>query len=444
MNRRALALASAVFGIALSAAGAQAPPPVAPRPGAAPAARIQAEQDVALAELQRLRQHALRWPDDRELFADAARRAWAFVRAYEEPATGLVTAIPGYPFATVWDIGSMIAAVYSARELGLVDDRGYAVRIDRILATLMRLPLYDGRALNMAYHTRTGGMAGRTPGPTDEWGWSTTDLGRLLIWLRIVATDARFAERAEAVVRRNDFGAMIREGYLWGEVLDERRHPRVYQEGRIGYEQYAARGFALWGYRAEKALSLLENALPVSVMGQTLMADARRWDRLTSEPFVLWGLELGWDGPAAALARRMLLAQETRYRNTGLITMAGEDALNVPPHYFYYYCLYTNGRAFALDVQNPRAVADEPRWVSAKSAFGFHALVPTAYTATVLRAVRRAATPGGWASGVYEASWESTGLVNLNTAAVILTAALVHERGEPVLTEALRTMNEST
>jgi len=430
------------------------PVDAAPRPLHAPArdlssgeeraaARVRAEQGEARLELQRLSARHLRWPDDRAVFADAARRAWAFVRGHEEPATGLVTAIPGYPYATIWDIGSMLAAIYSARALGLIDDAAYATRISRILGTLARLPLYDDRVFNMAYHTRTGGMAGRAPAPVGEWGWSTTDLGRLLIWLKIIAGDIRFAQRAEAVVQRNDFDAAVRGGYLWSEVLDERRHPRTYQEGRIGYEQYAARGFALWGYRAEKALNLRANAVPIVVMGQTLYADVRRWDRLTSEPFVLWGLELGWDGAAAALARRILLAQEARYRATGVVTIAGEDALNVPPHYFYYYCLYANGRAFALDVQNARAVVDAPRWVSTKSAFGFHALIPSGYTAVALRALRRAATPNGWASGVDEATWESTGVLNLNTAAVILTAALVHERGEPLLPHAFETTNES-
>ena len=403
------------------------------------AARVQAEQTQAIDSLSALERERMAWPEDRKIFLDAAKEAWAFVDGNFQPATGFISPIPGYAYATVWDIGSMIGALYSAHGLGLIDDARYAARLDAILSTLMRVRLSDNRVFNKTYDARTGAMPASDAGrPGLAGGWSATDLGRLLIWLKIVGTGGAFDRKAEAVVRRIDFDAVVKAGYLWGANRESGGRLHRYLEGHIGYEQYAARGFALWGHRAEKALSLKENALPISVMGQPLIADFRRWDRLTSEPFLLWGLELGWDPQTAALARRLLLAQAARSAKTGVLTMTGEDALPDPPHYFYYYCVYADGQNFAVEVQDRSAVIDGPRWISAKSAFGFHALMPTRYTGAAVEALKVARGPNGWASGVYEGTGRSTGGVNLNTAAVILAAALVDERGAALLPQAAR------
>ena len=79
-----------------------------------------------------------------------------------------------------------------------------------------------------------------------------------------------------------------------------------------------------------------------------------------------------------------------------------------------------------------------PRWVSAKSVFAFQALMPTAYTNLALQRIGKAQSPAGWGSGVYEESGESTANLNINTAAVILSAALMDQRGEPLLADARR------
>jgi len=52
--------------------------------------------------------------------------------------------------------------------------------------------------------------------------------------------------------------------------------------------------------------------------------------------------------------------------------------------------------------------------------------------------VQPAKSRDAWASGVDEASGESTLTWNINTAAVILSAALVHRVGEPLLAHAQR------
>jgi hypothetical protein len=375
------------------------------------------------------------FPEERRLYADAGTTAWRYVERYYQPATGWVDATSGYPYTTVWDIASSLAALYAGHELKLLDTTEYNRRMRRALQTLKTIDLFDSAAFNKVYSTRTGSMAGRDQRPSKQgYGWSALDIGRLLVWLKIVAANQpQYADDAAAVVGRLMMNRIVRDGYLSGEDLDTSGQPRLYQEGQIGYEQYAARGFALWGFVPQKAMSMRENGVPVTVMGQTLFADIRGRDCVTSDPLILMGLELGWDRETEEQARQLLAAQEERYRKTGRVTVVAEDAVNVPPHFFYYYCAYSKNKDFAIDVQNQRAAVENPRWVSSKAAFAWHVLLPSPYTELALRTVSPARALNGWSSGVYETSGESTGTSNINTAAVILTATLVHMTGEPLL-----------
>jgi hypothetical protein len=402
-------------------------------------ARMELAQVEAARELGRLANKSVILPDERQMYADAGRTAWRYVEQHYEPATGLVDATSEYPYTTVWDMASTLGALYAGHELKLLDTAGYDRRMRRVLQTLATIDLFDAAAFNKVYSTRTGSMVGRDESPSKRgYGWSATDMGRLLVWLKIVAVhQPQYGDAAAAVVSRLAMSRLVKDGYLWGEDLDTAGVPRLYQEGQIGYEQYAASGFALWGFEPQKAMSLRENGVPIIVMGRTLLADIRGRDRLTSDPIILMGLELGWNQETERLAAELLAAQEERYRITGRVTVVAEDAVSVPPDFFYYYCAYTNNKDFAIDVQNPVAAAEGPRWVSAKAAFAWHVLLPSAYTELALRTVAPARAPNGWSSGVYEVSGKSTGTLNINTAAVILTAALVHATGEPLLSPSL-------
>jgi hypothetical protein len=386
-------------------------------------------------EWRRLERRYFAFPDDRRVFDEAARSAWAYVTRHYVASTGLVDATSGYPYATIWDVASGLAALYAGHELKLLADAVYDQRMRRVLTTLRTMEIVDRTAFNKVYSTRTAGMIGRDQQPSARgYGWSTTDLGRLLVWLKIIAaTQPAHAADADAVAKRLDFTRLVADGYLWGQDFDAAWKPHRYQEGQIGYEQYAASGFAAWGANVDRALRLHENALPVDVMGHTLYADARGRDRLTSDPIVLIGLELGWDPAMERLARSLLGVQETRYRRTGVVTMVAEDSIGQPPDFFYYYNAFTHRRAFGVDVQRRGAYVDQPRWVSSKAAVAWHALLPGPYTRLAMQTAAFARTPSGWDSGVFEGTSTSTGSQNINTAAVILTAALYHQRGHAVM-----------
>jgi hypothetical protein len=377
--------------------------------------------------------------DERQIYLNAARTAWAFVDRNYQPSTGLALGHDTYQFVTVWDIASTLAATYSAHELGLVSDPIYNQRMQRVLTTLSTMPLYDGVAFNKFYDARTGRMVDRRQQPSSKgYGWSITDIGRLLTWLRIIAVNQpQFASQATAVVQRLNMPRLITaDGYLQGHDLDPRTgQPRSYPEGRMGYEQYAAAGLALWGHRAEKALDARVNAAPANVFGVAIVADRRGNDRITSEPYIMMGMETGWYSPELReQAWRVLAAQEARYKSTGTMTMVSEDALPDPPYYFYYYSLYRDGQPFVVDAHSTLAEVNGPRWVSSKAAFAWHALLPTPYTLAALQAVQSSAIPGkGWGAGVYEISLRPTGNTSLNGSALILEAAVYNLRGHPFL-----------
>jgi hypothetical protein len=308
----------------------------------------------------------------REFLLASARSAWAYVRRNYHPTTGFVGATDQYQFVTMWDVGSILGAYLAARELGFITRDDYRDRVARVLRSLASARLHDGAAFNRLYAAASGQMVGRNHRPTMRGhGWSATDLGRLLLWLKIVATHDREHEAmARRIVDRLDLDRIVRDGYLRGEELTPRGRRRLFQEGRIGYEQYAAAGFALWGIRAESALDLHANATPVTVLGQSVLGDRRGDDLLTSEPLVMLGLELGW--PSAEwerLARAVLTAQEERHRRTGLVTIVSEDAVPRPPAYFYYYLLHHNGQDFVVVTPSHDLVPWNLRWVSAKAAF---------------------------------------------------------------------------
>ena len=376
--------------------------------------------------------------EQREFILASARSAWAYVNRNYHGSTGFVNATDQYHFVTMWDVGGILGAFLAARELGLITADDYRARVTRVLRTLEVAPLHDGAAFNRLYSATTGRMVGRNhlPATGRAHGWSATDLGRLLLWLKIVAThDPEHEPAARRIVARLNLERIVRDGYLRGEEITVRGRRRLFQEGRIGYEQYAAAGFALWGIRAEAALDLHANSAPRTVLGQTLLADRRGDDLLTSEPIVMLGLELGW--PSAEwdrFARSVLAVQEERHRRTGLVTIASEDAVPRPPAYFYYYLLIHNDDEFVVVTPTHEVVPWNLRWVSAKAAFAWHALLPSAYTWLALQTVKAAETSNaGWSAGVYESSKARVQAHNLNTAAVILESAAYFMRGCPLI-----------
>ena len=157
-----------------------------------------------------------------DVFLAGARTAWTFVENNTQASTGLAKAHDNFQFVTTWDIASQIAATYSAHELGIIDDANYDGRIKKILATLTTLPLYQGAAFNRFYDSQTGQMVDRNfNASTTGFGWSTTDIGRLLTWLRVLAVNQpQYSAQATAIKNRLNMSRLISGGTLQGVDVD--------------------------------------------------------------------------------------------------------------------------------------------------------------------------------------------------------------------------------
>jgi hypothetical protein len=259
-----------------------------------------------------------------------------------------------------------------------------------------------------------------------------------LIWLRVLSvTQPQYASQATAIVNRLNMSRLISGGTLQGVDIAANGARSTYAETGLGYEQYAAGGFALWSQRASNSLNPTAQAQATNVLGVTVWTDKRGSARLTSEPYIMMGMETGfWASALRDQAKALLAAQQARYDQTGTITMATEDAMPDPPYYFYYYSVYHNGNTFVVEGPGYGTIVQNPRWVSSKAAFVWHALFPSAYTLKAFNAVQAAAIPGdGWGAGVYEGTLRPTGYASLNTAGMILEAALYNKLGQSFLNQ---------
>jgi hypothetical protein len=103
----------------------------------------------------------------RALMLRSARTAWTFVTRHSSK-RGYVGATDYYPYVTVWDMASSLAATYSARELGLITPQQYRARIEPALKTLLEMRRYDSTAFNKMYSAETGEMVDRATHPSTQ------------------------------------------------------------------------------------------------------------------------------------------------------------------------------------------------------------------------------------------------------------------------------------
>lgn len=169
-----------------------------------------------------------------------AKVAWKYFENNSYVKTGLANSIDGYPSATMSSIADYLAAMVAARQLQLIDKKQFDQRISELLHFLNRMPLFKGRLPNKVYDTTTGKMI-NYQGKQAEIGWSAIDIGRLLIWLKIVSQQyPEFHEYIDKAVFRWNFCDVIDdEGSLYTGVFYKNKMS-LSQEGRLGYEEYAA------------------------------------------------------------------------------------------------------------------------------------------------------------------------------------------------------------
>src|SRR5690606_7683270 len=156
-------------------------------------------------------------------------------------------------------------------------------------------------------------------------GWSALDVGRLLVWLRILEErHPHFSAEVEDVLERWNWDRLVHNGELQGTHRRGHGPELTWQEGRLGYEHYAAAGLALHERLVPGSLDF-DQVQEKVILGRTLTYDQRHHAFLTAEPFILGALEIGLRDPRLREAGdRLYRVQKRRFEVHGLPTALTE------------------------------------------------------------------------------------------------------------------------
>jgi hypothetical protein len=233
---------------------------------------------------------------------------------------------------------------------------------------------------------------------------------------------------------------------MFGAAVGPKGETQRLQEGRLGYEQYAAKGFQIWGHDVSVAARPEPYAI-VRLYGVAIPYDSRdprvlgAHNYVVTEAYALDGIEFGWnhpgdpapdpfvhsDGSMAATAQHVYDAQQRRFEQTGILTARTEHQLASDP-YFVYDTVFSDGRPWATITDTGRFVPEFAA-VALKGALGLWALWKTAYTDRLFQHIKDASDP---ARGLYEGIFEKGGNIEAFTAnnnGIILDTLLYKRSG---------------
>lgn len=365
--------------------------------------------------------------------------AWQYFENNYQADNGMVNSVDKYPASTMWDTASYLMALISARRLDIITEEKFDERMSKILASLATIPLFDGKLPNKSYNTKTLEMADYANNKSERGiGWSALDIGRLLVPFNILVWHyPKHTEAVKKVTGAWRFDALLKDGVMMGATLNKAGETVYVQEGRLGYEQYASKSVGLLGLDVSNSLDYFNFLKYVSIFNIEVPTDSRDPDifkahnYVVSEPYILDGLEYGWDRTSEEFAYRVYAAQEQRFLRTGQLTAVSEDNLDQAP-YFVYNTVFTDGKEWQTITDDGKD-ASKFRSISTKAAFGWHVLYNNDYTTKVLASVNKLNDPArGWYSGLYEADGKPNKSITANTNGIILES-LCYKRFGPIV-----------
>ncbi|MBP0616488.1 DUF3131 domain-containing protein [Jiella mangrovi] len=402
----------------------------------APAVMAKADSvSEKIAAIEPMKLAALRPLTEKEM--TQAKIAWRYFQNNTDKNTLLVNAANNYPSTTIWDTGSYLIGLISAYRLGIIEDVEFHGRLNGALVSLDTMELFEGRLPNKAYDVRTLKMSTYANKPDPRGlGWSALDVAHFLVPMSYIMRNyPEHAKDVRKLLTKWDLAALVQEGDMFGTaVRDDKTVFR--QEGRVGYEQYGAKAMMLFGLDAVDAAKAERNLTFQMVGDVAVPVDDRKLGNgsasfATSEPYVLDGLDFGFDSTSLRLASNVYRAQEQRYRDTGQFTAVSEGHISVKP-YFTYSTVWGGGDPWAV-MRLDGSRMDELRSISTKAAFGWDALFGTDYTKALVASLDDLADPEkGWMEGRFEADGSPNGSLSCNTNAIIL-ASLAYKQFGPLM-----------
>jgi len=377
-----------------------------------------------------------------------AQTAWVYVENNTQLKTGLVNSLDNYPSTNMSAVADYLIALMAAQEFELITSKEYDERLSLVISFLVEMPLGQVSVPNLAYSTSSGEMVDYGMQPRDI-GWSSVDIGRLLIALALVKQRNReFSEYIDKAVLRWNFCELVNEeGSLFAGAIVNGQ-PQRFQEGRLGVEEYSSYGYLDWQIVPAKSMNV-DPYNVATINGIDLLFDGRdprKYNVLRpvmSTPYLQLGLEFNWDGISdtgsldsyhsdevlSAMADAVYRVQESRWDEERIYTARGEHVVEGDP-YFVYDSIYALGTPW-LTVAEDGNVYDELALVSTRVAFQMWALWKTDYTDRLMVLVRELYdAERGWYEGRYELNGGYEKIITLKTNAGVLEALLYKANGK--------------
>ncbi len=364
-----------------------------------------------------------------------AKTAWIYFENNYNEKTGLVNSVDKFKSATLWDTGNYIMALISAYRLDIIGEVKFHNRLSRILTTLSNLELYKGLLPNKVYNTKTLKMTDYSnKNIKNGIGWSSIDIGRILAPLSFINLKyPKYNKEIKTILSKWKFKSLQKNGELYGASINKKEKHTLVQEGRLGYEQYSSKVFALFGICSSNAIRYDRYLKFINIYDIEIPYDSRDNSNFGAnnyvlmEPYMLDGLEFGWDYYSKEFSYRLYKAQEERYKDTGILTAVTEDHIDVKP-YFVYNSIFVNKKEWVA-IDDNGDVYDDKKSLSTKASFAMNALYHTDYTKKLLDKVITLQSDRGWYAGIYEKTGKINKALSCNTNAIILESLLYQKEG---------------
>lgn len=387
--------------------------------------------------LRQSRQDAVDPPDPELLSADDwmadARQAWTFFERFSNASTGLcvdTADVQGsdewlHQELTMWDLGSLIAGVMAAHELGLIPDQDFIARAEQLVQALPVAKI-AGRFLPSEV------ISAETGKPLSD-DFNACDTGRLLSVVRELDAHPLTAGLAEEKTSRWDL-----ESVIVGKRVHSVHRGVLVDRFRSHCAHYTARAFRARGFDVASPYEVTELGSQTD-RDMSLLLSVGDLGALGAEPLLFEALEMGMAEPSSLLASVLFSAQRRHFETTGRLTCVSEAPLNRAPWFTYQGLNVTAaGDRWMVTAASDDARFDTPEFrketalVNTKAAYLWAAHRPGPYSTLLTRHVRnRARLDGmGFSPGVFVATGETMpGYVDINTNGVVLQAIAFILRG---------------
>ena len=360
-----------------------------------------------------------------------AKIAWQyFINNYQEK-TGLFNSVDMYPATTFWDISSSLHALMSAYEIGLISKDEFHQKMQKGLQSINKFQLFENELPNKVYSTITLSMVDYSNHAiTDGVGWSAMDIGRFLGTVsRIKTFYPEFTPLTDSIISKWRIERVLgNDATLHGIGFSFKdKRAKIVQEGKLGYEEYASKGYIVSSYDATESYRYTDFLKFIDFYGIQVGADTREvkyhpaYNYVLSEPYILDGLEYGFDINSRELAYRLYKVQKIRAKKTGIPVAVSEDHVDREP-YFIYNAVYANGKKWVCYAENGDD-AEEFKQLSTKAAYAWATLFDDEYSQVLRKSIQDLKDPKkGWFTGRYDKNGKTNTVLTANTNGVILEA----------------------